>query len=121
MKSKPTREPQLQPRVRIVRGEEIALGPGKVDLLARIGETGSIRQAAERMRMSYIRAWILVRTMNRCFQEPLVESTRGGKTGGGAHLTETGGKVLELYRRMERDCFASMNQDWESLKRLLRK
>lgn len=120
MKSKPANEPKLQPRLRVVCGAEIALGPGKVALLALIGETGSIREAAKRMRMSYMRAWTLVRTMNQCFAQPVVVSVRGGKEGGGAQLTDTGQAVLHLYQAMERDCFAAMSQDWVSLRKLLR-
>src|SRR2546430_6328438 len=78
MNAKPSREPRLRPRMRVLCGEVIALGPGKVDLLALIGETGSIREAAERMGMSYMRAWKLIKTMNACFKKPLVEAGRGG-------------------------------------------
>ena len=67
---------------------DIALGPGKVDLLTLIKKTGSIREAAERMHMSYMRAWTLIKTMNACFKEPLVEAVRGGKEGGGAEFLE---------------------------------
>ena len=65
--------------MRVLCGDDIALGPGKVDLLALIGETGSIREAAERMGMSYMRAWTLIKTVNACFREPLVMASRGGK------------------------------------------
>src|SRR5438034_10338212 len=96
MNAKPSRAPRLRPRMRVLCGEEIALGPGKVDLLALIDETGSIREAAGRMGMSYMRAWTLIKTMNACFQEPLVVASRGGKAGGGAALTEAGGTALKL-------------------------
>src|SRR5256885_5067105 len=98
MNAKPSREPRLRPRMRVLCGEGIALGPGKVDLLALIAETGSIREAAERMGMSYMRAWTLIKTMNACFREPLIVSSRGGKERGGAVLTETGRTALKLYR-----------------------
>jgi len=65
--------------MRVLCGDDIALGPGKVDLLALIGETGSIREAAERMGMSYMRAWTLIKTMNACFREPLVVASREEK------------------------------------------
>ena len=48
-KNKPKRESSLQPRLRIRSGEDIALGPGKVELLALVAETGSIGEAAKRM------------------------------------------------------------------------
>jgi molybdate transport system regulatory protein len=86
---------------RIYLGDEIALGPGKAELLRHIAETGSISEAARRMEMSYNRAWLLVRTMNRCFREPLVLATRGGDKHGGAQLSRLGKKVLALYQRLE--------------------
>ena len=88
-------------RLRIVLGPDIAIGPGKADLLEGIRETGSIAAAGRRMSMSYKRAWLLVETMNRCFKSPLVETSRGGKVRGGATLTAHGEKVLAGYRRME--------------------
>jgi molybdate transport system regulatory protein len=100
-KSAPARLPAVHPRFRIVCGKEIAFGPGKADLLELIAETGSIGKAASRMKMSYMRAWTLVQTMNRCFKQPLVLATHGGEGGGGAELTETGKKILALYRQLE--------------------
>ena len=79
------------------------MGPGKADLLEAIAETGSISAAARRMRMSYRRAWLLVHTMNECFAQPLIVAEKGGKTGGGAALTETGEAILARYRQLSRD------------------
>ena len=89
-------------RLRIVLEPDIAIGPGKADLLEGIRETGSIAAAGRRLGMSYKRAWYLVETMNRCFKSPLVEASKGGRAGGGARLTQLGHEVLERYRRMER-------------------
>jgi molybdate transport system regulatory protein len=91
-----------EPRVRILSGSAVALGPGKADLLTAIDETGSISAAARQMRMSYRRAWLLVRTMNDCFRSPLVEAEKGGTAGGGARLTPTGREVLAHYQDMVR-------------------
>jgi molybdate transport system regulatory protein len=88
-------------RLRIVLEPDIAIGPGKADLLEGIRETGSIAAAGRRLGMSYKRAWYLVETMNRCFRRPLVEASKGGRAGGGARLTELGQEVLARYRRME--------------------
>src|SRR5579862_6856530 len=103
MAAKPTKTKRKHYKslFRIYRGEEIALGPGKAELSRHISKTGSISESARRMEMSYNRAWLLVRTMNRCFKEPLVSASRGGETHGGAELTKTGKRVLALYRRME--------------------
>ena len=87
-------------KLRVMLGPEIAMGPGKADLLRAIAETGSISASAKRMGMSYRRAWLLVDTMNRCFREPLVASATGGSGGGGARITPFGRGVLARYRTM---------------------
>ncbi|HZQ46905.1 MAG TPA: LysR family transcriptional regulator [Verrucomicrobiae bacterium] len=97
---------KIQPRFRILHGRDIALGPGKAELLEQVGETGSIAKAAERMGMSYMRAWTLIKTMERCFKEPLIKVSRGGAKHGGAELTVNGKQVLTLYRGMERESLA---------------
>jgi len=103
MAAKPNRSTRKRFKAlfRVYLGDEIALGPGKAELLAHIGETGSISEAARRMEMSYNRAWLLVRTMNRCFKKPLVHSSRGGDQHGGAQLTKCGQQVLKRYRQLE--------------------
>jgi molybdate transport system regulatory protein len=88
--------------------------------LAEIDRHGSIRVAAQSMTMSYQRAWNLVKEMNALFREPLVVMSRGGETGGGASLTETGREVLERYRRMEEHCREATAEDCGALRRLLR-
>jgi molybdate transport system regulatory protein len=117
--SKKSSDVSLHPRLRVICGESIALGPGKVDLLGLVGKTGSIREAADRMGMSYMRAWTLIKTMNACFKEPLVEAVRGGSQHGGAKLTETGRKALKLYHAMEEDCLRATRLRWKRLKGLL--
>ena len=118
-KAKSIRAPSVQPRFRLLCGGDIALGPGKAELLALIGQTGSINQAAKRIGMSYMRAWSLVQTMNRCFKEPLVIAAHGGEGGGGAELTETGCKVAALYRQMEQASLRATAATWKQLRRFL--
>ena len=81
-------------------GTEIAIGPGKAELLEAIAATGSISESSRRLGMSYRRAWLLVDTMNRCFREPVVASATGGSGGGGAQVTDFGRRVLAGYRAM---------------------
>ncbi len=88
-------------RLRFVFGAKRVLGPGRVDLLEGIGESGSIAAAGRRMGMSYKRAWTLVEELNATFDAPLVEMHRGGAGHGGALLTALGTEVVERYRRMQ--------------------
>jgi molybdate transport system regulatory protein len=106
-------------RLRIRRGDDIAVGPGKIDLLEAIGATGSITAAAHSLGMSYRRAWLLVDTMNRCFRGPLVETAAGGKRGGGTRLTKLGEDVIQRYRRIERDAAQVGAADIRALTRLM--
>lgn len=106
--------------MRIVSGKEVALGPGKADLLALIAKTNSIREAARRMGMSYMRAWTLVKTMNKCFRQPVVIASRGGKAHGGAALTETGQMALELYRALEVKSERACAATWRKMRKLLK-
>ncbi len=92
--------PEIQCRVRVARGVDIAVGPGKMELLEAIRDAGSISGGARRMGMSYRRAWMLVETMNSCFVEPLVVTATGGRSGGGARLTPRGEEVLRIYAAM---------------------
>jgi molybdate transport system regulatory protein len=94
-----------------------SLGPGRMDLLEQIDETGSIREAAQRMDMSYNRAWTLIRTTNDSFQRPLVTASRGGHQRGGAQLTDEGRQVLALFRRMERAAARAVARPWSELRR----
>jgi molybdate transport system regulatory protein len=111
-KNSPVKLPAVHPRFRIVCGKEIAFGPGKADLLELIADTGSIGKAASRMKMSYMRAWSLVQTMNRSFKKPLVVATHGGTGGGGAELTETGRQILALYRQLETQAAKATLATW---------
>ena len=109
----------LRPQIRIMFRKAIAMGPGKADLLQAIGETGSISAAARRMRMSYRRAWLLVDTMNQCFDGPLVETATGGNHGGGAQITELGKEVLRRYREMDARASAAVAREIIAFTRLM--
>jgi len=113
----PNAGPEL--RLRIVLGKDIAIGPGKADLLEAIRETGSITAAGRAMQMSYKRAWYLLDSMNRCFAQPVVEATKGGKVGGGARLTRVGEELLRRYRRLERRCATHAATDLAALRQLM--
>lgn len=94
-------KPEVHFRLRILNGTDIAVGPGKIELLEAISETGSITAAAKLLGMSYRRAWLLIDTMNRCFKTPVVETEAGGNRGGGTRLTALGARVVRSYRLIE--------------------
>lgn len=111
---------RIRPRIRVLKGDEVVLGPGKADLLDAIRKSGSIRDAAKALGMSYMRAWELVRTMNRGFREPVVTTARGGAGHGGAVLTKTGELASSLYREMEAASLRAMLPAWRRLSHRIR-
>ena len=120
MKTKSDRLLSIQPRLRIRLGSEIALGPGKAELLRLVRETRSISEAARQMKMSYMRAWSLIQTMNGCFRQPVIRTTRGGQARGGASLTPTGERLLNLYQRLESEFLMASKGTLQKLAGLLK-
>jgi molybdate transport system regulatory protein len=93
------------------------MGPGKAELLQAIAETGSISAAGRTLGMSYRRAWLLVDTMNRCFDTPLVESAAGS----GARVTAAGEAALADYLALaEQVETAAGGAAYERLQRAIR-
>jgi molybdate transport system regulatory protein len=109
----------LVPKIRILIGAVVAIGPGKADLLTAIARTGSISAAAREMKMSYRRAWLLVEAINSAFRRPLIETLTGGRSGGGARVTRLGEEVLRRYRAMESKAASSVAPELKRLSRLI--
>ena len=77
------------------------MGPGKIALLEQIERCGSLSQAARNLNMSYRRAWQLLDSLNCCFAEPVVRTSKGGRRGGGAMLTLLGERLIHVYRAFD--------------------
>lgn len=72
-------------------------GPGPVELLDRIRATGSISQAAREMGMSYKKAWEIVNRLNANTKSPLVQTSPGGKNGGGSMISAEAMLLVKQY------------------------
>ena len=105
--------------LRLELAAEARLGPGKVTLLERIRDTGSIAAAGRAMNMSYRRAWLLVDSLNRAFRKPVVATHLGGRGGGAASVTPFGEEVIARYRAMEKKAVKATARDVAVLERAL--
>ncbi len=92
----------LQGQIWITAGEQSMGGHGRIRLLSKIAELGSISQAAKSMKMSYKAAWDAVNHMNNLAGEPLLNRIIGGKGGGSTTLTERGQQLISNFERIER-------------------
>jgi molybdate transport system regulatory protein len=95
--------PGLHGRIWIDGDEGTFLGYGRIVLLERIREHGSITKAAKSMAMSYRHAWELVDSMNRQSPKPFVELATGGQGGGGASITDEGEKFIGIFWKFYSD------------------
>ena len=91
---------RLGGRIWVEKDGELYLGWGRVILLQRIAELGSIAAAARSMKLGYRNAWLWVEAMNRLAPVPLVEKVTGGEKGGHAVLTDEGRRAIEIYRKV---------------------
>jgi molybdate transport system regulatory protein len=88
---------QVKGRLWLEKDGETYLSWGRVVLLERIQETGSISAAARAMEMAYSHAWSLVANMNRLAGEELVGRAFGGRNGGRAWLTPAGEAAVAQF------------------------
>jgi molybdate transport system regulatory protein len=80
-----------------------AFGEGPYELLKRVGQTRSLRQAANQMGMSYSKAWNLIGTMEERLGFPLIERKVGGRSGGGSHVTLKAKQLMNRYEGFSQD------------------
>src|SRR5215475_7635184 len=93
--------PAVSVSFRVDFSPECAVGPGKIALLEHIDSSGSLSEAARKLKMSYRRAWLLLEDLNTSFQQPVAEMSVGGRGGGGASLTPFGTELVSAYRSLE--------------------
>ena len=95
----------------IVGEQGTFLGEGRIVLLQAIEKHGSISKAARSMKMSYVKAWKLVESMNNVSDRPFVIRKSGGKGGGGTTLTSDGKKAIAFYNTVNEKCQMYLNTE----------
>jgi molybdate transport system regulatory protein len=108
--------PGFHGRVWIDGPDGTFIGYGRMVLLERIREHGSITQAAKSMQMAYRHAWELVDSMNRQAQEPFVVLATGGKGGGGARVTMAGERAIKTFWQFHADFQNFLKREQKKLK-----
>lgn len=96
------RKKEIRPRVKVqLVGTEPFFGPGVKTLLICIREQGSVRDACEKMGLSYSKGRKMIDRMERELGYIVVERSHGGKNGGSARLSRRGVQLLEQYEKLE--------------------
>ena len=91
---------RLIPDFSITRGKPLVDGK-LVALLRLIRETQSVRDACNRMQISYSTAWNLLNVAEDALGYPLVSRNKGGPSGCGSLLTEKGQSLLTACDQFE--------------------
>jgi molybdate transport system regulatory protein len=90
-------------------------GPGRVELLERIDQTGSLSQAAKQMGMSYKKAWEMITALNTQTERPLVHLQAGGEKGGGSTITGEAKELIAFHRQLRERFTAFLENETKNL------
>ncbi len=87
----------------ITKDNEPFLGKGRVELLLKIEELGSLKKASEALKMSYRKAYYSINHINNFSEKPVVIIKRGGKNGGSTTLTKHGLELIERFNKLTKE------------------
>lgn len=106
---------EVKGKIWIEINDKTIIGEGKVILLIKTAELGSLRKAAEAAGISYRQAWYSINRMNSVAESPLIQLKHGGEKGGIASLTEYGEKVISAYKKAEEEFYKFLKSQTENL------
>jgi molybdate transport system regulatory protein len=92
-------------------------GPGPVELLGYIEQTGSINQAAKKMKMSYKKAWEIVNNLNTLSRRPLVITATGGERGGGSSISDEARELIAWHIGLRQRFSKFLDEETSRLKK----
>ena len=90
-------------------------GEGPFDILTRVNRTGSLRQSAFEIKMSYSQAWNLIRNLEKKLGYKLLKRKIGGERGGGSELTEKAVILMNKYRTLYIQAEKQINTIYEEI------
>jgi molybdate transport system regulatory protein len=93
---------KLSCKVWIEYKDKPLIGKGGAEILQAIDKENSISKASSALGMSYRYVWNYLHDIQKTLEQPIIETYKGGKTGGGgARLTDLGRSLLDEYRQVE--------------------
>lgn len=79
----------------------LLVGRDRIKLLEAVAEHKSITKAAQAAGFSYKAAWDAVNAINNLLPRPAFITKAGGKSGGGAEVTDEGRRLIRAFRQLE--------------------
>ena len=107
----------MQPRINlwIEKDGDVVLSVWRVQLLEAIEQTGSISAAANKMEISYHRAWDKIQEMENGLGLQLIQTHTGGAGGGGAQLTDAGRNLIAKFYRFQQGFEQQVQQRFDRI------
>jgi molybdate transport system regulatory protein len=104
----------VEPRVKLWVEKDglLVFSDYRAELLEHIAKTGSISGGAERMGLSYRRAWGKIKEIEQNLGVRLVRSEVGGQGGGRTTLTPEGEELLACYRAFRAAAESHVSRDF---------
>ncbi len=105
---------KLRYKIWLEKNREKVFGDGPLDILHRVEKTGSLRQAAEEINMSYSQAWSLMKDLEKRLGFNLLKRSVGGEKGGGSEITEEARELMmkfEIFRERAEQSLHSLYRE----------
>ena len=101
---------KIKSKIWIETENGIFLGDGRVQLLKKIDEMGSLNKASKALNISYQKAWRLIDDVNKTTKKPVIETKIGGANGGGTSLTPYGKSLILIFETINKDCWKFLDE-----------
>jgi molybdate transport system regulatory protein len=95
--------------------KELLFGKGKTEILEFIEQEGSIAKAAEKMGLSYKKAWTHIKILQSNIKDELVLPQKGGGGRGGTSLTPKAKELVQNYRQLQSEIESFANRRFSEL------
>ncbi len=94
---------KIKSKVWLEEGGATVFGTGRAAVLKAVAQTGSLNQAAVKLGISYRKIWSIIHTAEERLGYCLLHKQQGGKSGGGATLTDSGQELLDKFIQLDKD------------------
>jgi len=104
---------QLKAKIWLEKNNRKVFGDGPLDILRRVNQTGSLRQAAAEINMSYSQAWHLIRMLEKNLGFVVLEKQAGGQGGGHSKLTSEADNLVTAYELFRNEANSKLEELFE--------
>jgi len=106
---------KLRYKLWIEKDGEKVFGDGPLDILHRVERSGSLRQAAAEINMSYSQAWNLMKDLEKRLGFNLLKRKVGGEKGGGSEITEEARELMMKFKMFHKRADQSLHSLYKKI------